>query len=174
MYVKGDRPRLMVSAGSRVSPDRDFDTLAGLVAKVSDLDVELLVAAPDEVAEKLRPLPDNVRAGWLPLDVLAPTCDLTVNHAGGNTVLGNMAHGVPQVLVPYLPYVVDYSQRLAAAGAAMVVDPRDDSAENVAAACRTVLGDPSYAQRARAIAAEMAALPVPADVVGTLVELAGR
>ncbi|MFI9812601.1 glycosyltransferase [Saccharothrix variisporea] len=174
MYTKGDRPRLLVSAGSRVTPDRDFDTLSGLVAKVSQLDVELLIGAPEDVAEKLRPLPDNVRAGWLPLDVLAPTCDLVMHHAGGNTVLGNMAHGVPQVLIPYLPYVVDYSTRLAEYGAAKIVDPEEDTAENIAQALREVLETPSYRERARELAAEMAALPTPAQVVGALEEVAAR
>ncbi|MCF2435637.1 hypothetical protein LV779_18260 [Streptomyces thinghirensis] len=63
------------------------------------LDVELLVAAPEAVAAELGPLPDNVRAGWIRLDVVARTCDLTVSHAGGNTVLSSMAAGVPQVLI---------------------------------------------------------------------------
>jgi glycosyltransferase len=174
MYTKGDRPRLLVSAGSRVTPDRDFEILSGLVAKVEKLDVELLIGAPDEVAEKLQPLPDNVRAGWLPLDVLAPTCDLVMHHAGGNTTLGNMAHGVPQVLIPYLPYVLGYSTRLSEYGAAKIVDPEDDSADNIVQACQEVLDTPSFTERAREIAAEMAALPIPAEVVGALENVAVR
>lgn len=171
MYTRGGKPRLLLSAGSRVTPDRDFDTLSGLVHKIQGLDVELLIGAPDDVAEKLQPLPRNVRAGWLPLDVLAPTCDLVMSHAGGNTVLGSMAYGVPQVLVPYLPYVVSYSQRLHEYGAARMVDPDEDSAENLVEACCEVLGTPSYAERARAVAAEMATMPMPAEVVPALERL---
>jgi len=168
MYTRSDKPRLLVSAGSRVTPDRDFETLTGLVHKIEGLDVELLIGAPDDVAEKLQPLPANVRAGWLPLDVLAPTCDLVMSHAGGNTVLGTMAHGVPQVLVPYLPYVVDYTRRLHEYGAARMVDPAHDSAENLVEACREVLATHSYTERARAVAAEMTAMPSPAEVVPVL------
>ncbi|MEU6714065.1 glycosyltransferase [Nonomuraea sp. NPDC046802] len=171
MYTKDDRPRLLVSAGSRISRDRDFEVLSGLVAKVAALDVELLIAAPPSVAEALSPLPSNARAGWVPLDVVAPTCDLVLSHAGGTTVLGNMHYGVPQVLIPYLPYALGFTRRLADYGAAKMVRPEDDSPENVAEACREVLEDPSYRKRARDIAAEMAGLPGPARVLGALERL---
>ncbi|MGC5546099.1 glycosyltransferase [Streptomyces griseus] len=174
MFTRGDRPRVLVSAGSRVTKDSDFEILSGLVEKVAALDVELLVAAPEAVAAELGPLPENVRAGWIPLDVVARTCDLTVSHAGGNTVLGSMAAGVPQVLIPYLPYVVGYTERLSAYGAARMVDPAQDSPKNIAEACREVLEDGAYRERARAVSAEMALLPAPAQVVGAVEELVAR
>ncbi|MBE8525352.1 DUF1205 domain-containing protein [Amycolatopsis sp. H6(2020)] len=173
MYTKGDKVRLLVSAGSRITPDRDFEILSGLVSKVSALDVELLVAAPPSVAAALRPLPANVRAGWMPLDVIAPTCDLVMSHAGGTTVLGNMYYGVPQVLIPYLPYATGFTRRVAAYGAAKMLPPEQDSPENVTDACREVLETSSYRQRARDIAAEMAALPTPARTLGAVERLVG-
>ncbi|MCM3920965.1 glycosyltransferase [Frankia sp. AiPs1] len=168
MYTRGDRPRVLLTAGSRITPDFYLDVLTGLVKKVEHLDVELLVAAPDDMAELLGPLPDNVRAGWLPLDVVAPTCDVVISHAGGTTVLSALAHGVPQVLIPYLPYVVDYSERLTAAGAARMIAPGDDTAEHITAVCREIMADSGYRDRAARIAVEMAAMPLPAEVVGVL------
>ncbi|MBA6437024.1 glycosyltransferase [Streptomyces sp. GMR22] len=164
MYTKGDRARLLVSAGNRVTPDY-FDVLGGLVNKVSRLAVELLVMAPESAAGKLGPLPDNVKVGWVPLDVVAPTCDVVMSHAGGTTVLGNMHYGVPQVLVPYLPYALGFTRRLCDYGAAKMVSPEEDSPENIAQACEEVLETPSYRQRARDIAAEMAGLPTPAQAL---------
>lgn len=174
LYEKGDRPRVLVSAGSRVRLDRDFDILTGLVEKTSKLNVELLIAAPDAVAEKLNPLPGDARAGWLPLDVIAPTCDLIVHHGGGNTTLGAMVHGVPHVIVPYLPYVVGYTERLDDYGAARMVDPEQDSADVIAAAAEEVLSTPSFTERAKELAAEIAGMPLPADVVGALENVAAR
>jgi UDP:flavonoid glycosyltransferase YjiC (YdhE family) len=165
MYTKGDRPRILVSAGSRVTPDSDFDILQGLVEKVAELDVELLVAAPEAVAEKLGPLPPHVRAGWIPLHQTAPTCDLAVHHAGGNTTMGYVSYGVPQVLIPYLPYCVDYSLRLHDRGAARMIRPEDDSAENIAATCAEMLATPSYRERAGELAREVASLPRLSEAV---------
>ncbi|MGW1076472.1 glycosyltransferase [Streptomyces sp. NPDC002537] len=173
MFTKGERARVLVSAGSRVTRESDFGILSGLVEKVAALDAEVLVAAPDSVVEELGPLPENVVAGWIPLDAVARTCDLVVSHAGGNTVLGGMAAGVPQVLIPYLPYVTGYTERLDAYGAAKMVRPEDDSPENIAEACREVLEDGTYRDRAREVAAEMAQLALPAEVVGDLEALAG-
>lgn len=164
MYTRGKRPRLLVSAGSRVTPDY-FDVLGSLVRKASQLDVELLVAAATSTAEKLGPLPDNVRIGWLPLDLVAPTCDLVMSHAGGTTVLGNMHYGVPQVLVPYLPYAMGFTTRLSEYGAAKMVLPEDDSPDNIAQACQDVLDTASYRQRARDIAEEMSVMPTPATTL---------
>ncbi len=173
MYTKGDRRRVLVTAGSRVTPEFDLDILSGLAEKVSALDMELLIAAPQKVVSELSHLPDEIRVGWLPLDVLAPTCDLLVHHAGGNTMLTGMANGVPQVVVPYLPYVVDYSTRLRDAGAARMILPGEDSPENVADACERVLGDPEYARSAAAIRDEMHSLPTPADLLGDVEALVG-
>ena len=171
MYTKGDRRRVLVTAGSRVTPE--FDLLSGLAEKVASLDMELLIAAPQKVVSELSHLPEEIRVGWLPLDVLAPTCDLLVHHAGGNTMLTGMANGVPQVVVPYLPYVVDYSTRLRDSGAAEMLLPGEDSPENIADACERVLDDPEYTRKAAGIRAEMHSLPTPAAVLGKVESLVG-
>ncbi|MFD2621827.1 glycosyltransferase [Streptomyces chumphonensis] len=173
-YRRSDRPRVLVSAGSRVTPDSDFGILRGLVDKVSQLDVEVLVAAPEDVAQRLQPLPPHVRAGWIPLPQAAPKCDLVVHHAGGNTTMGYASYGVPQILVPYLPYCVDYSERLSRYGAATMILPEEDSAENIVQACARVLTDPAYRERAADLAAEISGLPNMFEVVGTVESLVAR
>lgn len=172
MYRRGSRPRLLVTAGSRVTREYDFDILDGLVKRVSQLDVELLVAAPDDIAAELGSTPPNVRAGWIPLDVVAPTLDLLVHHTGGNTLLTGLAYGVPQVLIPYLPNVVGYAERVAGYGAARMLLPGQDSAEAIVQAATAVLDDPSYRERAGEIAAENAAMPNPAEVASEIETLA--
>ncbi|MDA3624737.1 glycosyltransferase [Saccharopolyspora sp. WRP15-2] len=171
MHTAGERPRVLVTAGSRVTKEFDIDILRGLVDKVGGLDVELLIAVPPSAAEELGTLPDNVRMGWLPLDVVARTCSLLVHHTGGNTMLTGMANGVPQVLIPYLPYVVDYATRLTDYGAATMITPGDDTPENLARACEELLADPTYRTRAASVAAEMRGLPTPFAVAERLEKL---
>ncbi|WP_414942469.1 glycosyltransferase [Amycolatopsis sp. cmx-11-51] len=133
---------------------------------MSQLDVGLLVAAPDDIAEELRPLPDNVHAGWLPLDVVVHSLDLLVHHTVGNTMLTALANGVPQVLIPYLPNVTDYAQRLSTFGAAVTVQPGEDTADAILAAAVRVLDDPSFWERATEIAEENAGQPPPPTWLG--------
>ncbi|WP_026248879.1 glycosyltransferase [Streptomyces sp. LaPpAH-108] len=165
MYSKGDRPRVLVSAGSRVTADYEADALSALVDKVAGLDVELLIAAPQAMADALGELPDNVRAGWLPLDVVLRTCDLLVHRAGGNTMLHAIVCGVPQLVIPAMPKQVGMSERLAEYGAAiMLTSGKDDSPDNVVKACRELLEDPSYRARTDELRLEIAALPAPHEV----------
>ncbi|MCF2435636.1 hypothetical protein LV779_18255 [Streptomyces thinghirensis] len=67
-----------------------------------------------------------------------------------------------------------YTERLSAYGAAKIVDPAQDSPENIAEACREVLEDGSYRGDARAVSAEMAGLPLPAQVVDAVEDLVTR
>ncbi|WP_372410929.1 nucleotide disphospho-sugar-binding domain-containing protein [Streptomyces luteireticuli] len=168
MYTRPSRPRVLVTAGSRVSRHQYFDYVRGLAEKVSALGTELLVAVPDEVAgEVAAGLPD-VRAGWMPLDVVTPTCDLVVHHAGGGTALAAMNAGVPQLLIPNMPKLVAPSLRLVEYGAALMAEDGEDSRDTVVALCEKILGDPSYRERSRELAREIRDMPLPARTVGAL------
>ncbi|MDF3293381.1 glycosyltransferase [Streptomyces silvisoli] len=170
MYTAGDRPRICVTAGSRVSRDQDLDFLEGLVAEVGRLDVELVIAAPEEAAAALtRP---QVRAGWLPLGTVLRTCDALVHSGGGQTALTAMQAGVPQLVVPNMPKLVSHSRRLSEFGAAITLLPGQDTCEAITAACHQLVSEPSYTQRSRELAADIAALPDPAEVLSLVEQLA--
>jgi len=165
MYTKGEAPRVAVTAGTKTAPGYFFDYLVELVAKLKGLDAEILVSAPTAVAGELGEA-TGMRVGWLPFDVVARTCDLLVHHAGGGTALTGMAYGVPQLLIPNMPKLVAPSQRLADYGAARMILPGDDTPDAVASAAGELLTTPSYRERARSLAGEVAAMPSPAEVVG--------
>ncbi|MEE1758247.1 MULTISPECIES: nucleotide disphospho-sugar-binding domain-containing protein [unclassified Streptomyces] len=174
MYTRGDRLRVCVTTGSRVSLDHEVEHLRELVDRVAQPGTEVVVAAPEEVAAKLGTAAGRVRAGWIPLDVVLPTCDLLVHHAGGSTALTGIAAGVPQLLLPDLHKMVEPSVRHAGSGAALLVHRDEATPSRVAEACRELLHDPSYRRRAHALAEEYAALPAPSRLVPVLEELAGR
>jgi UDP:flavonoid glycosyltransferase YjiC (YdhE family) len=166
MHTKGDRPRVWFSGGSRVSDDYALDYLNGLIDIAARLDVEPLIATPEHVAERLGGV--KARVGWLPFDVLAPTCDLAVHHGGGSTMLGFVANGVPQVIIPYMPEAAIYNQPLAEYGAAKVLPVGDTAPADLLAACREVLAEPSYRLAAGRLRAEMEAAPTPSGLVERL------
>ncbi|UGY92996.1 glycosyltransferase [Streptomyces gobiensis] len=171
LHSAHDRPRVLVSAGSRVTPDHDFDILDGLVRATSSLDAELLIAAPEAVAEKLRPLPAHARADWIPLDTAMPTINAMVHHGGGSTTLAGMAHGVPQILIPHM-LGLDYTHRLAELGSAKLITPEEDTADTIVAAVEEVLGNASYRDAADRLRSDMNAMPGPAELVPSLESLA--
>lgn len=175
MYTRGERPRICVTSGSRVarnSYDENFAFLRNLARDLAAWDAELVVAAPEEAAEALRPELPGARVGWMPLNVVAPTCDLMVHHGGGVTTLSGLAAGVPQLLIPKGAVLRTPARRVADQGAAITLLPGEDTPEAVAAACRALLEKPEYRERALRMAAEIAAMPAPAHLVPVLEQLA--
>ncbi|NEA25213.1 nucleotide disphospho-sugar-binding domain-containing protein [Actinomadura bangladeshensis] len=198
MYTRPEgRRRILITSGSRSLMFHDGGwSMPRLVTELTGMGADVLVAAspgnrdltehqiPDRIpaAEGFSRQVGDVRVGWIPLDAVAPTCDLVVNHGGTTTILTLLAAGVPQLIIP--EGKPDYhrdtcAQSLSGFGAAKALRPREqepgrDPGEVIAAACREILDEPRYAERAGALAAEMAAQPTPAEVVPMLEALASR
>ncbi|MFE0178688.1 glycosyltransferase [Streptomyces sp. NPDC059002] len=170
MYAKGERPRILVTAGSRVSRTYALDYLRSLIGAAARLDAEVIVAVPDEVVPDLGPLPEGAHAGWMPADVVVPTCDLVIHQAGGITMTC-MVSGVPQLVVPFMAGLDAYAERLVARGAARMVRTEDAEGAALADAARDVLGTTSFLTAAAALRDEVLAAPSPGDVAARLERL---
>ncbi|MDP9863654.1 MULTISPECIES: nucleotide disphospho-sugar-binding domain-containing protein [Streptosporangium] len=171
MCSRGERRRVLVTAGSLATPTHNFGFLRGLTDALTELDVEVVIAAPEEVGEELRAERGVAHAGWVPMDVVLPTCDLIVHHSGTMTALTALHAGVPQLIIPQESRFTDWARMLSARGVAMTLPPGQDTPDAVAAAGRELLGNPSYTEGARAIAREIAEMPLPAEVLGVLEKL---
>ncbi|UQX03427.1 nucleotide disphospho-sugar-binding domain-containing protein [Streptomyces sp. RerS4] len=174
MLTRADRPRVCVTSGSRVAVTESQEFLRNLARSVRDLDVEIVVPAPEEVAGELRATVPDVRTGWIPLDVLAPTCDVILHHGGGVTAMTALHAGVPQLVLPSFPTFGDSWARLADSGAAEVLMPQEQSEASVIDACRRLLTRPEYRERAAGLSREIGAMPGPAAYVARLEGLAAR
>lgn len=96
-------------------------------------------------------------------DVL-PACRLAVCHGGAGTVLAALAAGVPLVMLPAgTPSQLRMAEACARAGVATVT-----SVAEVEPAVRLLLGDAGAAARAFDLAAEISAMPDPAEIVPVL------
>ncbi|MFC0107536.1 nucleotide disphospho-sugar-binding domain-containing protein [Kibdelosporangium aridum] len=171
MYTRPkDRRRVLITGGTRtLMLKTPGSSMRNLVDQLADAGAEVLIAAPEAAAKEFGAELGDVRIGWIPLDVVAPTCDVAVNHGGGATVMTLMAAGVPQLIMPESARANTVAQALADFGAAPSVEPpREGSDQNavdvVAAGSREILANPGYAQQAQALAKEIAALPAPAEI----------
>ncbi|GAA0318958.1 glycosyltransferase [Actinoallomurus spadix] len=175
MYTRPDgRPRVLITAGTRnLVLDTLGTPLRALVDELTGAGAEVLVAALPEAAERLARETGDVRAGWIPLDVVAPTCDLAVHHGGATTVATMINAGVPQLLIPDMGMSRNIAESLCGFGAALMVEERRTDADRnpgelIGARCREMLSDPGYAERSRLLAEESASLPTPAEVLREL------
>ncbi|MDI3422920.1 nucleotide disphospho-sugar-binding domain-containing protein [Streptomyces luteolus] len=165
MYTKGERPRVYITAGTRLFSG---EGLRDMARSIDRLGAEVVVGAPENVAAELRGELPGVHVGWVPLDVLAPTCDVIIHHGGGGTDMTSLNAGVPQ-LIAHPEYPTAATRQVVDFGAALLVE--SGGHEEVNAACEQLLNDPSYRERAQSVSKEMAALPPAHEIVADLERL---
>ena len=169
----GPRPRVYLTLGT-VSFGA-VDVLRRAASEIAGLDVELLVAVgPDGDPAVLAGLPDNVHVErFVPQADVLEKVDLIVHHGGTGTVLAALEAGLPQVILPQgadQPFNADL---IAGAGAGRRQANDDYTPGSIAALVEPLLGACPERVTAAGIAAEIAAMPAPAEVVPELVERAG-
>ncbi|CAA9487637.1 MAG: Putative glycosyltransferase [uncultured Solirubrobacteraceae bacterium] len=177
-WAGDDRPLVYVTFGSVTASvptaapiyDVAFAAVAELPARVL-----LTTGAGEPLAA---PGPHVHVERWVPqADVLAHA-RVVVCHGGAGTTLGALAAGVPLVVTPLFADQPHNGRRVAAAGAALLVEPHEAGAIRSAvdpaelrAAIDTVLGDVGFERAAGDIAAEIRALPEADDALPVLAAL---
>lgn len=145
---------------------------------VEDLDVRVLMTVGRRFDPSvLEPIPKHVHVeAWVDQNRVLGHAEAVVTHCGSGTALGALAVGVPIVAVPLFADQFENSRRIAAAGAAWVLERHrnpdagtralisEQDAPNLAAAIATVRGDHAYRRNAGLIAEEITTMPT-ADVV---------
>ena len=80
---------------------------------------------------------------------------LSITHAGLNTALESLSHGLPMVAIPITNDQPGVASRLAWLGVAEVVQPGKLSVPRLRAAVEKVVGDPTYREKARRFGEEI-------------------
>ncbi|MFI9382240.1 nucleotide disphospho-sugar-binding domain-containing protein [Kutzneria sp. NPDC052558] len=162
------RPRVCVTLGSVLPALGGVFALRAILASLSTMDVEVLLALGDIDVAQLGEIPANVRPlGWMPLGALMPTCDAIVHHGGSATVMTPLAYGVPQVSLPKFADQPLNAKLMADRGVGLTVDEPDQVADALA----EVLGQLKFQETATEVRDEIAWQPSPAEVAHRLARL---
>jgi UDP:flavonoid glycosyltransferase YjiC (YdhE family) len=100
-----------------------------------------------------------------------PHVDVVAHHCGSGTMLGALGHGLPQLALPHGADQFTNAQALLDSGAGRRLLPEEITADAVAEALQALLTEPAYREAARGLAAEIAVMPAPAEVVSELERL---
>lgn len=171
-----DRPLVYVSFGSVSASLGPFAALyRATLEALADVPVRVLMtsgAAGHRMS--LQPVPANAHIEqWWPQADVMPHAASVVGHGGFGTTMVALAAGVPQVVVPLFAFDQQINaERVAAIGAGIHLSGGQAASTAIPSALTRVLYDPTYGQRARAVAADMAHLPDVATSVPILEELA--
>ncbi len=166
------RPTVVVTLGTNYNRTPSvFETAVEALAG-DHLDVVLTVGLNRDPAE-LGPLPGNVRAvRYVPLSLLLPRADLTVCHAGFNTVMTAVAAGTPLVLVPIDSDQPAQARRCVELGVGRSIDFPELAPDRLHREVHTVLRDPRYREATAAFGAELESLPSTEHAADLLEQLA--
>lgn len=102
---------------------------------------------------------------YVPHSLLLPRCAAVVSHGGAGVMLGALAHGVPQLVLPQGADQHLNAAALARSGAGLSIEPGEVTAARVARAVDQLLHDPSFARASAVVQTEMAAMPEPSDAL---------
>lgn len=168
---EASRPLVYLTLGTAFS---SVPVLRMAIDGLAALDVDVLVAAGPLVdTEALGHLPDNVHVErWLPQADLLQHLDLVVHHGGTGTTLGALANALPQLVLPQGADQFINAEALVTSGAGVRLAGAEVSAEAIAERATELLTDGKAREAARAVAAEIAAMPAPEDVVPKLISFA--
>jgi UDP:flavonoid glycosyltransferase YjiC (YdhE family) len=167
-FAGSTRPRVYVTLGTVSFGAVEVLRRAVLATAAHDVDV-LVAVGPEGDPALLGELPGNVHLERFvsQADVLT-TVDLIVHHGGAGTMLGALANGLPQLI---LPQGADHPFNAAAierTGAGIAIANDDQVPGAIEEAVGRLLSDGRERGTAKRIAAEIAAMPSPDEVAASL------
>lgn len=146
------------------------DVLRSLLDGLQQLPVNVVATTgPGTTPATFGERPDNVLlARYLPHSLLLPRCSLVVSHGGAGIMLGALAHGLPQLLVPLGADQPMNAEACVRAGVATHLPTADVTPHRVSQTVTRLLDDQDVATATSAVRDELRSRPGPDDVVQAL------
>ena len=165
--VSGPEPLVYVTLGT---VQNRSDLLREIVTGVSVLPVAVLVASgPGVDPASLGMQPAHVQVNsWVDQTGVLGRCSAVVSHGGSGTFLGALARGLPQLCLPQAADQFRNAEAGLRTGAALTLGPDEITSRAVRAAVERLLAEPGLRAGAGRLAAEIAGMPSPAEVVQVL------
>jgi MGT family glycosyltransferase len=168
--LDGTRKIVLVTQGTLANYSFDLLITPTLTALADDEDVLVLVTTGGRPIESIPgPIPANARlASFVPYDWLLPKVDLLVTNGGYGSVNQALSLGIPLVTAGLTEDKADVNARVAWSGVGIDLATNAPTAEGLRHAIKTVLREPAYRARARAMAEAFARIDTRAEILGIL------
>jgi UDP:flavonoid glycosyltransferase YjiC (YdhE family) len=166
-----EQPTVYVSFGTIWN--RRLDLFQAVIDAAEGLAVNLVltVGVNGDPAD-LGPQPPHVQVHkFVPQGQILPFCDAVICHGGSGTMLGGLAHGLPQLVLPQGADQFENAALLVAAGAGRTLLPGEADPATIRRGLVEVLGDDALRTAARRLRDELDAMPPPAAAVARIESL---
>jgi UDP:flavonoid glycosyltransferase YjiC (YdhE family) len=158
-----DEPLVYVSYGSVTARQPEFAPIYDATLRaLADLPIRVLMTTGLSLEPAdLEPIPPNSHVEqWWPQEAVMGEAAAMVGHGGFGTTMAALSAGVPQVVLPLFSFDQAVNARpVAEVNAGIELPGGVGAVADLPAALRKVLDDPAFTEGARAMAAEIAALP---------------
>jgi UDP:flavonoid glycosyltransferase YjiC (YdhE family) len=169
-------PLVYVSYGSVTASQPEFAPLyAATLDALADQPVRVLMTTGRGFdPANLGHIPPNSHVEqWWPQEAIMPDTDVVIGHGGFGTTMTALAAGVPQIVVALFAFdQAINAKQVAAVNAGVQLNGGLAAIAELPQALQRVLDDPAFAHGARAMAAEIAALPDIAECLPILEQTA--
>ena len=108
------------------------------------LEVQLVIATGQPVSEMARFAGDPIVVPYAPQMELLSRAALTITHAGMNTTMQSLYHGVPMIAIPMAHDQPAIAARIGWTGTGIVVAPNQTSVSRLRESIGRALADPAY------------------------------
>jgi UDP:flavonoid glycosyltransferase YjiC (YdhE family) len=162
------QPVVYLTFGTVFNVNDTFRAAVAAVGRLRDV-VGVVTVGPHGDLDAFGSQPGHVHiARYIAQSDLLPRCAAVASHGGSGTLLGALAHGIPQVCLPQGADQFRNAQACDATGAGVALIGSAASTERIEAALRRVLDDPSLRRNAQRLATEIADMPSLDDAVTAL------
>lgn len=153
---RGPAPLVFTLGSAAVMHAGDFYEQSAQAAEILGRRAVLLVGADDRNLPK-RKLPDTICVTrYAPYSQIFPRASVLIHQGGIGTTAQALRAGRPMLVMPYSHDQPDNARRVRRLGVAEVLARKDYKAQQAARLIRQLLSEPSYAARARDVAAKIA------------------
>jgi MGT family glycosyltransferase len=169
--LESRRPVVLVTQGTIATNPEEL--LLPALQGLSEADVLVVGTTGSSSADALGQLPGNARlAPFLPFGELMPHVAVLVTNGGYGGITIAMTHGVPVVASGISEDKAEVGNRVVTSGIGLSLKTAHPTADQIARAVKTVLTEPKFRQRARALQAECANYDAARQGADLLEELA--
>ena len=147
----GEGPLVLVAPST--SQDRECELVRAALEGLAEEPVRVLATTNrQEPSEPIEVPPNAVLTEWISYTEAMAVADLVICHGGHGTVARSLQMGVPVLVCPAVGDMSENGARVAWSGSGLSLPRRLVSSRGIRVTTRRILGDPSYAERARELA----------------------
>lgn len=153
--VLDDRPLLYISLGTIFS-DRP-DIFKACLKAFGNTSWQVLLSRGQKRARyALGPVPANITvANHIPQLEILPRASVFITHTGSNSMMESIFYGVPMVAIPQFPEQAIHADNMAKLGLGVALNPDTITADILREAVEQVSSNQEFAERCRAMQAEV-------------------